>query len=157
MSVLPAIDFHCHSHFSDGALSPLELLELAKARDVQQLAITDHDTVSAYSSQLHALAAKAGITLVTGCEISCLWQRRSIHVVGLNLNLAAAGFDRAMAIQAQARKDRAEKITEVLQQLGFEVALPPGSRIGRGRGCWPATLCAAPRRYAPDTVNGDGF
>jgi predicted metal-dependent phosphoesterase TrpH len=124
MSVLPAIDFHCHSHFSDGALSPLELLELAKARDVQQLAITDHDTVRAYSSQLHASAAKAGITLVTGCEISCLWQRRSIHVVGLNLNLAAAGFDRAMAIQAQARKDRAEKITEVLQQLGFEVTLP---------------------------------
>jgi predicted metal-dependent phosphoesterase TrpH len=124
MSVLPAIDFHCHSHFSDGALSPMELLELAKARDVQQLAITDHDTVGAYALPLHASAASAGITLVTGCEISCQWQRRSIHVVGLNLDLASSDFGRAMTIQAQAREDRAEKITEVLQRLGFDVALP---------------------------------
>jgi len=124
MSVLPAIDFHCHSHFSDGALSPMELLELAKARNVQQLAITDHDTVGAYALPLHASAASAGITLVTGCEISCQWQRRSIHVVGLNLDLASSDFGRAMTIQAQAREDRAEKITEVLQRLGFDVALP---------------------------------
>lgn len=124
MSVLPAIDFHCHSHFSDGALSPLALLELASARGVQQLAITDHDTVKAYSSQLGASAAGAGVTLVSGCEISCQWQRRNIHVVGLNLDLAASGFDRAMTVQARAREDRAEKITGVLQRLGFDVALP---------------------------------
>jgi predicted metal-dependent phosphoesterase TrpH len=102
----------------------MELLELAKARDVQQLAITDHDTVGAYALPLHASAASAGITLVTGCEISCQWQRRSIHVVGLNLDLASSDFGRAMTIQAQAREDRAEKITEVLQRLGFDVALP---------------------------------
>ena len=124
MSATPAIDFHCHSHFSDGALSPLELLDLAKARDIQQLAITDHDTVRAYSSRLDASAAAAGITLVTGCEISCQWQRRSIHVVGLNLDLADPSFSHAMAAQAQTREDRAEKITAVLQRLGFEVTLP---------------------------------
>ena len=124
MPVLPATDFHCHSHFSDGALSPIELLELAKARDVRQLSITDHDTVNAYSSSLYASAASAGITLVTGCEISCQWQRRSIHVVGLNLDMASPSFDRAMTIQAKARENRAEKITEVLQRLGFDVMLP---------------------------------
>ena len=73
---------------------------------------------------LHASAASAGITLVTGCEISCQWQRRSIHVVGLNLDLASSDFGRAMTIQAQAREDRAEKITEVLQRLGLDVTLP---------------------------------
>jgi len=133
MSVPPSIDFHCHSHFSDGALSPLELLELAKAREVQQLAITDHDTVRAYSSQLHNAAATAGIKLVNGCEISCQWQRRSIHVVGLNLDLAAPSFGCAMTVQAQARNDRAEKIRDVLQRLGFDVALPQVQALaGRG-------------------------
>ena len=67
MSATPAIDFHCHSHFSDGALSPLSA-GLAKTQDIQQLAITDHDTVRAYSSRLDASAAAAGITLVTGCD-----------------------------------------------------------------------------------------
>ena len=124
MPAIPSIDFHCHSHFSDGALSPQELLQLAKAREVQQLAITDHDTVRAYSPQLLAAAATAGITLVNGCEISCQWQRRGIHVVGLNLDLAAPGFALAMTLQAQARHDRAEKIRDVLQRLGLDVALP---------------------------------
>ena len=39
------VDLHCHSHFSDGVLSPTELLGLASENKVELLALTDHDTL----------------------------------------------------------------------------------------------------------------
>ena len=39
------IDLHTHSNCSDGSLSPRELVQLAKKRDLRAIALTDHDTV----------------------------------------------------------------------------------------------------------------
>ena len=57
------IDFHSHSHASDGALAPLELLQRAADAGVRRFAITDHDTVAGYQSLL-AEAALPDIELV---------------------------------------------------------------------------------------------
>ncbi len=129
MSALPITDFHCHSAFSDGVLTPLELLDLAQQRGVRQLAITDHDSVQAYSPTLTRQAQQLDIALVTGCEFSCVWQRRNIHVLGLNMDLSHPSLIQAMASQATARQSRAEKITQVLQRLGFALTLPEIQKI----------------------------
>jgi len=123
MSSLRKFDFHCHSHFSDGALAPQDLLVLAKERGVELLAITDHDTLKGYSPMLQAQASALGLELINGCEISCQWQRRGIHVVGLNMHLHDPDFALAMQAQGQARLLRAQGITDALQRLGFEVEL----------------------------------
>ena len=36
-------DFHIHSTFSDGGLSPGEIVHLAKQREVDIISITDHN------------------------------------------------------------------------------------------------------------------
>jgi len=41
------IDLHTHTYFSDGSLSPEELVDLAVKRKVKILAIIDHDVISA--------------------------------------------------------------------------------------------------------------
>ena len=122
MPALSVFDFHCHSLFSDGALTPNALIALAAERGVQQLAITDHDTTLAYTRQLADQARAATITLISGCELSCVWQRRGIHIVGLNMDIAHPVFVRAMVEQARARDRRAEKIIQALQRLGFSVS-----------------------------------
>ena len=137
MSALSAFDFHCHSLCSDGALTPHALIALAAERGLQQLAITDHDTTLAYTRQLADQARAAKITLISGCELSCVWQRRSIHIVGLNMDLAHPVFVQAMVEQAKARDRRAEKIIQALQRLGFSVsqeqiqAIAGQSMVGR--------------------------
>ena len=37
-------DLHSHSRFSDGTLSPTELVKLAEAQGISALALTDHNT-----------------------------------------------------------------------------------------------------------------
>ena len=128
-------DLHMHSNASDGELSPDELLCLAAENGVDVASITDHDTVAAYDRIDAAL--HASLTLVPGIELSTTWQRRSIHVVGINVDPAADSMAEAVSFQQQARLDRARMIGDRLDKLGasncFEAALEiaDGAVIGR--------------------------
>ena len=39
------LELHAHTHFSDGLLSPAELVDLGVDRGLGVLAVTDHDSV----------------------------------------------------------------------------------------------------------------
>ncbi|WP_024851114.1 PHP domain-containing protein [Hydrogenovibrio kuenenii] len=79
-------DFHCHTHISDGTLSPEALIDLAAEQQITHLAITDHDTTLGYELA-QPFAEKRGINLISGTEISCQWQGHTIHVVGLDVDV----------------------------------------------------------------------
>ncbi|MEU6038383.1 CehA/McbA family metallohydrolase [Actinomadura sp. NPDC047616] len=62
-------DLHAHTHHSDGTLTVPELARRAAARGLDFLAVTDHNTVS-HHAELPAAAARAGITLLPGQEVT---------------------------------------------------------------------------------------
>jgi predicted metal-dependent phosphoesterase TrpH len=118
------VDFHMHSQHSDGSLTPQALFALAVEQELDQISITDHDTVAAYADlAAYGPGHNKGIKIIPGCEFSCLWAGRNIHVLGLNLNLQHRGLIKAMAFQANARVDRAQTIAEVLAKFGFKDTL----------------------------------
>ncbi|MEX0584455.1 MAG: PHP domain-containing protein, partial [Natronospirillum sp.] len=82
-----AVDLHCHSTCSDGALSVQALIERAALAQVQWFSITDHDTLS---GQVEAIArgAEYQVPYVSGVEWSAVWEGYLIHVVGLDFELA---------------------------------------------------------------------
>jgi predicted metal-dependent phosphoesterase TrpH len=82
------IDLHTHSNCSDGALAPAELVALAAARQVQLLALTDHDTTAGCAAAARACAAQ-GIDFLCAAELTALWRGHEIHIVGLRLDPAA--------------------------------------------------------------------
>lgn len=113
-------DLHTHTNRSDGSLSPAELLVYANDCDVDVLAITDHDTVDAFDCLDAADNAVSGLTLITGIELSCVWQRRLIHVVGLQIDLDSDALAAAIRQQQRARAERAATIAERLTRLGID-------------------------------------
>ena len=79
------VDLHTHSYFSDGTLSPTELVCTAKKANIDVLALTDHDTVAGVLEAEDA-SKKVGIQLIRGIEISAFDEDcHSIHVLGLKL------------------------------------------------------------------------
>ena len=78
------IDLHCHSHFSDGELSPDALLTKAIDSHVRVLALTDHDTTAGLLS-LHQAARDKDIRIIDGIELSVRWKKYDIHIIGLNI------------------------------------------------------------------------
>ena len=105
------IDLHCHTTASDGKLSPQELIAKAQERNVTTLAITDHDTLAGFHEAKEA-AAQAGINLISGVELSCVWSGINIHIVGLNLDPSHPAILEAEDFQRKVRIERAEIIAE---------------------------------------------
>ena len=52
------IDLHIHSNFSDGKLSPKEIIDIAIKNKIQTISITDHDGIDAYTSEIINYAKK---------------------------------------------------------------------------------------------------
>ena len=75
-------DLHCHSTFSDGTMSPTELIKLAEERGISALALTDHNTSKGLAEFTEAGRGSRVIT-VPGCEFSTEWNNIEIHIVGL--------------------------------------------------------------------------
>lgn len=74
---------HSHTKYSDGMVSPAELVYAAKEVDVRVLAITDHDTLSGINEAKKA-GKKFGVEIIVGEEIQTAIPRL-LHIVGLFL------------------------------------------------------------------------
>jgi predicted metal-dependent phosphoesterase TrpH len=113
------VDLHSHTLVSDGTLSPKELIARAKAKGVEMLSITDHDSVAAYE-ELNDVALD-GMKLIPGIEFSTQWRGIGVHILGLNLHLKSESLVQGVAQQEKARSERALLITQRLIKAGLAI------------------------------------
>ncbi len=122
-------DLHSHTSFSDGTLSPRELVSRALEKGVDVLAITDHDTINAYQDLPDSYD---NIEIVPGTEFSTHWQNNGVHVLGLNIDLQGDAIIAGTKYQTRARLDRARQIGEKLEKQGIENAFNGAREIANG-------------------------
>jgi predicted metal-dependent phosphoesterase TrpH len=130
------VDFHTHSHFSDGVLAPAALVERARARGVSTLALTDHDTTAGLD-EAGAACGAAAIDFVPGVELSASWRGQTIHIVGLQIDARHLGLDAHLSQVLARRQSRLGEIGERLEKR----ARLPGRELAAA-----ASSCAAPTR-----------
>ncbi|MES2204783.1 MAG: PHP domain-containing protein [Pseudomonadota bacterium] len=121
------IDLHAHTYYSDGVLSPTELVQRAIEKQVDILALTDHDTVMGIDEAILAAQSHA-IRIIPGIEVSCLWREQTIHMIGLNVNILHQPLRDKLNGVMHARQNRAEQITKKLIKFGI-----PGVEEGIAR------------------------
>lgn len=110
------VDLHSHTTFSDGQLSPTELVALAARRGVTHLAITDHDTMDGLP-EAHQAGAEHGITVIDGVELS-VWADKELHLLGFFVDAAHPPLAARLAARKTARIDRIHAIVDKLAALG---------------------------------------
>ena len=130
------IDLHTHSTASDGTQSPAVVVACALQVGLDALALTDHDTTAGWD-EATAAAARAGIDLVRGIEVSCEHEGISIHLLGYLHDPQAPGLLAELDQSRASRQSRAQRIVERLSRdvpLSWEAVLAqiePGATIGR--------------------------
>lgn len=122
------IDLHCHSQYSDGLLSPSDLLDRAIHAGVSMLALTDHDSIAGIAD-LHLASQQKDITVIPGIELSVRWKKYDIHVLGLRLDPTAPELLAIIAQQNDARIMRAKVIGELLARFGIDDAYEKACNI----------------------------
>lgn len=80
------IDMHIHTIYSDGELTPDEVLELAKEQSVGLFAITDHDTVMGVKKLLENYNDKT-IRFISGIEMTGKIDKGQLHILGYDLDV----------------------------------------------------------------------
>lgn len=75
-------DLHIHSAFSDGTMTPAQLIDLAQQLQVGAVALCDHNTVAGLPEFLDA-ARDSGVWAVPGIEFSTDYEGTELHVLAL--------------------------------------------------------------------------
>ncbi len=78
---MPA-DLHCHTRISDGSTSLEDIILLAKRRNINTIAVTDHDTLAGVT-RAKVLGGRYGIDVIPGAEFSCYDSRtkNKVHIL----------------------------------------------------------------------------
>jgi|GEM_PF-4601944 len=85
MIVNPLADMHLHSIYSDGELSPRQLVFKAKNAGLLGICLTDHETIDGASEFLNALR-EFGLKGFVGAEIFGRYRNTVIHFLVYGLN-----------------------------------------------------------------------
>jgi hypothetical protein len=102
------IDLHSHSKASDGQLTAKELVERAANRQVDILAITDHDCVDGLPEARQTIIDNnLKLTLIDGIDITSNWLNHEIHVVGVNIEPLHPDLTELIETQKLKRENRA--------------------------------------------------
>lgn len=120
------LELHCHTTYSDGTLTPTQLVEAAVRAGVKALAITDHDTVSGWD-EATAAARPYDLEIIPGIELSTVHRGKSLHILGFYPD--AASLIPPLRERVAGRQRRAEKIVAKLADLGYPITLP---NLGKG-------------------------
>lgn len=129
-------DLHTHSFYSDGLLTPSQLLSEAKAIGLEGIALTDHDTVDGLPEFLR-MSEGQGIIAIPGVELSTEYQGTESHILGYGINYQDPKLLSCLSRVLASRKVRAEKILQLLARQGIKLTWQeivkdaPGGFVGR--------------------------
>lgn len=113
-------DFHTHTDYSDGVLSPIQLVERAQQKGVDLLAISDHDSISGIEeAKKRVTASRLPLTVISGIEISAQSDFGEIHTVGLNIDLKNTDLIAFTQQQQKIRWSRAEAMEMKFRRIGI--------------------------------------
>lgn len=131
-------DLHCHTTRSDGADTPLELIENAKRAGLKVLAVTDHDirpprtvrTEDGSETDIVELAKEKGIILLRGIEISCQTKVEDVHILCFGCDWSDPFFskleDSVVASKIESYKELLKRLEECGMPVAWEEVLDRG-------------------------------
>lgn len=123
------IDLHIHSTYSDGKLTPKEIINEATKNNVKTIAIADHDTIEAYTKDLFEYAKNNNIKLIPAVEISTKASKVGIHILGYNIDINNELLKDKLKKLRNARHDYLYKVANKLKELGYTINIEELDKI----------------------------
>lgn len=131
----PLVDLHMHSTFSDGRYTPTQLVEVAAAKGIAVLALTDHDSWNGVAEAQAAAARLGNIRVLTGVELGTQCENDSVHILGYHVNMSCEPLHAKMDEMRHGRELRLTRMLAKLDGLGYHIEVeacdPKNRAVGR--------------------------
>lgn len=128
------VDLHLHTYYSDGTLSPREVVSRAASRGVMTIAITDHDGLDGIPEALKA-GEEYGVKVIPSIELSTAISERELdvsfdgqsnpdiflHILGHDINIENAALNQTVLKIRRQREARNRKLVDVLNRIGYRI------------------------------------
>lgn len=117
-------DLHTHSVYSDGTLTPEEIVREAVRIGLSVVALTDHNTVEGLA-EFTRCAQEQGVTALGGVELSTAFGRKEFHLLGYFI--APEQYDQVerLAKEFHVLKEISNiETVERLNAAGYEISYP---------------------------------
>ncbi len=113
-------DLHIHTDFSDGTMSPGQVVKEASKLNFHTIAITDHDTVDAIETA-QIVGSMEGVDVIPAIELSSNYRSVDIHLLGYFVDIKNSALLEKLAELRSERVERIKKITKKLRALGVNI------------------------------------
>ncbi len=124
-------DLHIHTTHSDGAMTVGEVMDLAKFKGLDCVAITDHDIVSGVNDAI-LYGNQIGLKVVPGIEISA-YSVMSIHILGYDIDHNSPVLLELLNDLLEQRIIRAGKILDKLKRFNINIDIEKLPKVNIGR------------------------
>lgn len=126
-------DLHMHTTFSDGTLTPRELLEMRVSEGYELLAITDHDNIGG-SVPGAIIAEELGVKFIYGIEFDSEDELgKDLHMLGYGFDPEDEEFLDSLIGVLSARNERNERFRAALNKRGYNISRADVKAINGGR------------------------
>jgi len=126
------VDLHVHTTFSDGRLTPAEIVSLAVKQGLKAIAITDHDTVDGIVPALRAAEQFPQLTVIPGIEINTDTDNGEVHVLGYFIDYTDKKLITELDSIRNGRQYRARHMLDKLRHLNRPLQWENVERIASG-------------------------
>lgn len=123
-------DLHTHSSASDGQYAPAELVRLAKARGLEVLALTDHDTLSGLEEAIR-IGEALGVRVLRGVELSAK-EHGNLHILGYGFTASPSPLSELCREMKNRRNQRKYEIIDYLRTKRVDIPLEEVEAIAAG-------------------------
>ena len=129
-------DLHMHTTYSDGSLSPYELLKKAKSVGLDIVSITDHDSVSGIDEAVE-IGKEFDVQVIAGMELSASYKNTEIHILGYFMDYHNKVLQETLAVFREKRLRRVERIVDKLNRMNIPLTVESvlanatGDSVGR--------------------------
>jgi len=116
-------DLHVHTIYSDGLFSPKEVINLARKKGLNGIAITDHDTVKGIYPALNISKNLNEFQVIPGVEFGTIFEDEEVHLLGYFIDYTSKKLLDALNMLKENRIKRGIKIVEKLNSLGMKLSI----------------------------------
>lgn len=117
------VDLHLHTTYSDGLLTPDEIVDLAVKRGLDGIAITDHDNILGIEPAIKRSKLYEDFFVIPGIEFSCVYMDEEVHLLGYFFNYKSSDIIDLIEFLKKSRIERGIKMIEKLKENGVKIEL----------------------------------